>query len=68
MLWFASYVSVLETNITMNFVLLFFFWGVVCDRMNKKRSKKAGWIIWGIGMVILMVVFRFVGGYQTIFD
>ena len=67
MIWFDSYVMVTKTNMTLNFLLLFFFYGVLCDRLTKKMSKRKGWVIWGIGLVILMLFFRFAGGYETIF-
>ena len=67
MLWFDSYVTITKTNMTLNFLLLFFFYGVLCDRLTKKMSKRKGWIIWLIGLVLIMILFRFVGGYATIF-
>jgi uncharacterized membrane protein len=56
-----------QTNVTLNFILFFFFYGVICDRMTKKMSRRKGWIIWATGMALLMVFFKIVGGYPTIF-
>jgi hypothetical protein len=59
--WFTS----VKTDITFNFVLLFFFYGILCDRLTKKMSRRKGWIVWAVGMALLMLFFRFVGGYST---
>lgn len=61
--WFLA----MKSNITLNFVLLFFFYGILCDRLTKKVSKKKAWMVWGGGLLILLLFFRFVGGYETIF-
>ena len=66
MIWFAPYIMVYEANVTLNFLLLFFFYGIACDRMTKHMSRRKGWFIWLTGLVILMIFFRFVGGYETI--
>jgi len=66
MTWFAPYIMVYKADATLNFFLLFFLYGVLCDKMTKKMSKRKGWIIWGAGLVILMLFFRFAGGYATI--
>jgi hypothetical protein len=61
--WFV----VLKSNITLNFVLLFFLYGVLCDKITKRVSKKKAWMVWGAGLLILLLFFRFVGGYETVF-
>lgn len=66
MIWFAPYIMVYETYTTLNFFLLFFLYGVACDRMTRHMSKRKGWLIWIAGLVLLMVMFRFVGGYETV--
>lgn len=64
--WFDSILVITTSNMTVNFLLLFFLYGVVCNRWTRKMSKRKGWAIWLTGLVLLLVVFRFVGGYETI--
>ena len=64
--WFDSTLTITTSNMTVNFLLLFFLYGVVCDRATRKMSKRKGWTIWIVGLIILLVIFRFVGGYETI--
>jgi len=66
MTWFAPYIMVYESYTTLNFFLLFFLYGVACDRYTKGMSKRKGWTIWIVGLVLLMALFKFVGGYETI--
>ena len=62
------WIFVIKSNVTLNFVLLLFLWGVTADKWTKKMSKKKGWLIWGIGFLVIIVVYKFIGGYETIFS
>jgi len=62
-----AWVIVIRSGVTLNFILLLFLWGVLADRWTKKMPKKKGWFIWGIGFILIIVVYKVVGGYDTIF-
>ena len=66
MLWFAPYITFHTSNITLNFVLFLFLYGIVCDKYTKHMSRRKGWIIWLVGFVVIIIVFRFIGGYETV--
>lgn len=53
--------------ITLNFALFLFMYGVVTDRATKKMKRWKSWLLWGIGLILILLFFRFVGGYETIF-
>lgn len=61
--WYYKIIS----NITVNFVLLLFLYGVTVDKMTKHMSRKKGWIIWGIGFIVLILFFKYVAQWPTIF-
>jgi len=61
-----TWLTLVKSNITLNFVLFLFLYGIFCDRLTKKMSCRKGWIIWGIGLMVLIFFFRFVGGFETI--
>lgn len=53
--------------LTVNLVLFLFLYGVIADRYTKKMKKWQSWLIWGVGIIAVIMFFRFVGGYNTIF-
>jgi uncharacterized membrane protein len=59
------YVAILST-VTVNFVLFLFWYGVVMDKVTKKMNKWVGWLLWGIGFIGLIMVFKYIGGMETI--
>lgn len=63
----TAWVWVVRSDITLNFVVLFFLYGLLCDRYTKGQSKKKSWVIWGGGLAILVLAFKFLGDMPTIF-
>lgn len=68
----SAWEKVVMSNITVNFVLLFFLWGMLADRISKSlkwntRSWKS-WFLFSAGLIAMMLLFRFAGGMLTIFD
>jgi len=63
----SPYFYVVMSNITLNFVLFIFLWGIVSDKITKGKSRRYSWIFWGIGMIAIVMFFKFVGGFPTIF-
>jgi uncharacterized membrane protein len=61
------WIETIISPITVNVVLFLFMWGVVADKRTKGMSRKKGWLIWGLGFVAIIIVFRFIGGMPTIF-
>ncbi len=64
----TAWLWVVKSPITLNFVVLFFLYGVACDKMTKGMTKKKSWLVWGVGLLILILLFSVVGGMSTIFD
>lgn len=58
---------IIESNITLNFVLLFFLWGVISDILTKGKKKKVQWVVFGVGLIALVLFFKVVGKFPTIF-
>lgn len=58
---------IIQSNITLNFVILFFLWGVVSDIYTKGKSKKTQWIVFAVGLIALVLFFKVIGKFPTIF-
>lgn len=65
-----AWIWIIKSNITFNFILLFFIWGFTSDRIAKSRGWKINgiksWTLFAVGLVALILIFKFVGGYKTI--
>lgn len=54
------------SGVTLNIILLYFIWGVLSDKLTKGKSKRYSWTVFFIGIFVLTLIFRFVGGLETI--
>lgn len=61
-----TWLYVVESNITLNFVIFLFIGGLLCDHFTKGKSKRYQWTVTIIVMVIVFMFFRFVAGYETV--
>lgn len=63
----TSYRAIIS-DFNINMVILLGLWGWWAEKLEKRKkwSKRKGWIVWGVGMVVLMTVLR-LGGSATIF-
>ena len=55
------------SNITLNFLLFLGVYGYIVDRKTKHMPKWKGWLILFIGFSVIVLAFRFLGGFETIF-
>lgn len=62
----TAWIWVKSSTVTLNFVILFFLYGVVCDRMTRGMARKKSWAIWAGGLALLILFLRFLG-MSTIF-
>lgn len=62
----TAWIWIMSSTVTLNFVILFFLYGLVCDKYTKNMSKRKAWIIWIVGMLVLVVLLRILG-MSTIF-
>lgn len=62
----GSFMAIMS-GLTLNIILLYFIWGVASDKLTKGKSKRFGWTVFFIGLFVLTLTFRFVGGLETIF-
>lgn len=63
----TQWLRVIKSPLTVNLVLFLFGFGVLADRWTKKMPKWKGWLIWGAGMLVIILIFRFIGGNKTTF-
>jgi len=60
---------IIKSNVTLNFILIFFIWGILCDKLSKERgwstSGRRSWLLFALGIVLLIFVFKYLGGYPT---
>lgn len=61
----SCYFIMTISDITLSLLLLLFMWGIVVDRSFARLSSRKRWLIWGIGMMVLILFFKFIGGYET---
>ena len=62
----TAWINIVESPVTLNFFFIFVFWGLAADRYTKKMAKWKGWAIWAGGQIAIMLFFRIVGGYKTL--
>lgn len=62
----TAWIETVKSNVTLNFVLFFFLFGVVCTKLTRNMPRRRAWLIWGIGLLTLIVLFRS-AGMDTIF-
>ena len=64
----TAWIMIVKSNVTVNLVAIFGLWGIMSDQTAKKLkwSKTKGWLVFGAGIVAMIIVFRFAGGYVTI--
>ncbi|MDG6912645.1 MAG: hypothetical protein JRN35_06130 [Nitrososphaerota archaeon] len=60
--WFRA----IQSNVTLNFILFLFFYGVLSEKMTKRMKRWQSWLVWGVGMVLIVLFFRFIGGWKTV--
>lgn len=58
--------NVILSNVTLNLVLLYGIWGLFIDKATKSKPRWFGWTVFFIGLAVLTLVFRFLGGMETI--
>lgn len=67
-----AWIWVVKSNVTVNFILLFFIWGMLTDRISKDKGWSTnGMKSWGmffVGIIVLVTIFTVFGGYETIWD
>lgn len=61
-----TWLYVIESNITLNFILFLLLWGVTSDRITKGKARRVQWGFFAGGMVGIILFFRFVGGFPTV--
>ena len=65
----SAWVWIIKSNITFNFILIFFIWGMLSDRISKDKgwstTGRKSWLLFFIGIAVLIFVFRTLGDYPT---
>lgn len=63
-----AWIWIIKSNVTFNFILFFFLWGIISDKYTKHMKKWQGWLIFSVGLVAIVLMFHFWGGYETIWS
>lgn len=67
-----AWAYIIESNITLNFVLIFFIWGLLTDRISKDKgwdtNSRKSWGLFFVGLVGLILFFNLIGGYTARWD
>lgn len=58
--------NVILSNVTLNLVLLYGIWGLFIDKVTRNKPRWFGWTVFFIGLAVLTLIFRFLGGMETI--
>jgi len=63
-----GYLYIIESNITLNFVLLLAMCGYFTDQYCKSKNitGRKAWLIFLIQFTVVILFFRFIGGFKTI--
>lgn len=61
-----AWVQIVRSAMSVNLFLFLFMWGVVSERVTKGMPRKKGWIVWGIGLAVIIGTLR-LAGLPTIF-
>lgn len=61
-----GYLWIMDSNITFNFVLLLFLYGVVTTKLTRHMTRRKQWLVWASGIAILILFFKYIGGFPTI--
>lgn len=62
-----AWIWIIKSNVTANFILFLFMWGVFIDYATRDMPKKKGWAIWAVTLSIVILFFRFITGMETTF-
>lgn len=63
-----AWIWIIKSNVTFNFILFFFMWGIISDKFTKSMPKWKSWAIFLIGLAIIVLTFHYAGGYETIWS
>lgn len=55
----------IKNQLTVNFILFLGFYGYYIEKFVKGMPKWKGWLIWAIAVAVMIMFFKYVGGYQT---
>jgi len=65
-----AWIYVVQSPVSLNFIFLFGLWGIVSDKISRrfgwKTNSKKSWAMFAIGLASLILFFKFIGGYETI--
>lgn len=51
--------------LTVNIVVIFYIAGRAIDKYTKNMPKWKGWGIWAVGTLLMILMFKYVGGLET---
>ncbi len=57
--------TVFNSMLTVNIVIVFFIIGTAIDKYTKNMPKWKGWGIWAVGTLLMILMFKYVGGLET---
>jgi len=54
-------------QITVVFLIFLYIIGKTLDKITKKMPKAKGWAVYFTGLILVILVFKYIGGMETIF-
>ena len=52
------------SNITVNYVLALYLYGVGADRLARRIGSRKAWAFWATGLVVIIMALRYVFGWE----
>lgn len=61
-----TYTTIKTSNdsLAVNYIVALYLYGVWADRLSKRVGKRRAWLIWGVGLIVIFAVLRFVFGWE----
>lgn len=61
----TSFTAVLS-NLTANFTIFLYLFGLMIGKATKHMTRRKGWAVWAVCMLLMTMVLKFVFGWETL--
>ena len=61
-----TYTTIKSSNDSMavNYLLALYLYGVMVDRLSRRIGKRKAWLLWGVGLIAIIMTLRLVFGWD----
>lgn len=62
-----TYLALQGSNdaLSVNFLVALYLYGLGIDRLAKRLGQRKSWVLWGIGMVAIILTLKYIFGWET---